>query len=50
MYEGYRDEAAFAEHRANEPFQKFFPGGMRNELVAELKVISAFANSLLSRS
>ena len=48
VYEGYRDEAAFATHRGHEPFQKFFPGGLKDELVAELKVISPFATSLIS--
>ncbi len=48
VYESYRDEPAFAEHRANEPFQKFFPGGLRNELVADLKIISPFSTSVVS--
>lgn len=50
VYESYRDAAAFAEHRANEPFQKFFPGGLRNELVGELKIIAAFSDSVVSKS
>ena len=49
VYESYRDEPAFAEHRTHEPFQKFFPGGLRAELVAELKIISAFSTALVSK-
>jgi quinol monooxygenase YgiN len=48
VYEGYVDQAAFAAHQANEPFQKFSQGGMRAELIAEIKVISPFAISMAS--
>lgn len=49
VYEAYQDEAAFGEHRANEPFQKFSAGGLRDELFGEMKIISAFSNSIVSK-
>lgn len=50
VYESYRDEPAFGEHRSHEPFQKFFRGGLKDELVADLTVISAFSTSLVSKA
>jgi autoinducer 2-degrading protein len=50
VYEAYRDEAAFGEHRENGPYQKWRAGGLREELVAEVKVLSGFSNSLVSRA
>ena len=50
VYESYRDEPAFGEHRSHEPFQKFFPGGLRAELLADLKMNLGFSTSLVSKS
>ena len=49
VYESYRDEPAFGEHRSHEPFQKFFPGGLRTELLADLTILSRFSTSLVSK-
>jgi len=50
VYEAYVDELAFGEHRANEPFQKFSKGGLRDELFGEIRLIPPFSNSLVSKA
>jgi quinol monooxygenase YgiN len=49
VYEAYLSEDAFAEHRKNEPFQRF-RNEVRPEWLTELKMIMPFANSVVSKA
>jgi quinol monooxygenase YgiN len=49
VYECYRDEQAFDEHRAHEPFQQW-RDGLREELLADFQLFVGPTSTTISRA
>jgi quinol monooxygenase YgiN len=48
VYECYRDEQAFAEHRAHEPFQQW-QQRIRVDVLADFQLLTGPADSIISK-